>query len=362
MPQIGVGGAERQLFELITHSDPALVRHQVIYYSDSRDEVMLERYRSGGISISRVPRNTKHPIRFLRDIAKAIRQAQPDIVHCWLNSGNFWGRLGAILAGVKYIIVAWRNCDIWKPLGMKICEKLTTNRVHHTTNSFACADYIAEKIGIPSNRFTVIYNGIDLNKYATDADRRQVFSGVTIPDGAKIVTMVGRLAAQKNYPMLLRVAQKAKLKGLSAHFLIVGGGQMYDKLNEMAGEFDVRDIVHFIGIRTDIPQVLAASDIFLFTTNFEGFPNALLEAMAAGLPVVSTNFAGIDELVQNGINGQIVACDDVNAACDCIKKYIDDPAIAKTTGSAGQQFVNSRFAMMTMVEKTCAFYKSVMNK
>jgi glycosyltransferase involved in cell wall biosynthesis len=362
MPQIGVGGAERQLLELITHSDPASVRHEVLYYSDARDEVMLERYRSSGINFLRVHRNKKHPVRFLRDLSTAIRQAQPDIVHCWLVSANFWGRLAAIRAGVKHIIVAWRNCDIWKPLGMKICEKLTTNRVHHITNSFACANYISEKIGVPSSRFTVIYNGIDLHKYGIDADRRQVFSGVSIPDGVKIVTMVGRLAAQKNYPMLLRVAQKAKLKGLSAHFLIVGGGQMYDELNEMARQLDVLDIVHFMGIRTDIPQVLAASDIFLFTTNFEGFPNALLEAMAAGLPIVSTNFAGVDELVQNGITGLIVPIDDANAACDCIKSYIDNPTTAKTMGCAGQRFVNDRFAMRTMVEKTYAFYKSVLNK
>jgi glycosyltransferase involved in cell wall biosynthesis len=120
--------------------------------------------------------------------------------------------------------------------------------------------------------------------------------------------------------------------------------------------------VHFMGIRTDIPQVLAASDIFLFTTNFEGFPNALLEAMAAGLPIVSTNFAGVDELVQNGITGLIVPIDDANAACDCIKSYIDNPTTAKTMGCAGQRFVNDRFAMRTMVEKTYAFYKSVLNK
>jgi glycosyltransferase involved in cell wall biosynthesis len=362
MPQIGVGGAEGQLYELITHSDPSSVQHEVLYYSDTRDEVMLERYRSGGINFSRIPRNRKRPIRFLRDLSNAIRQSQPDIVHCWLISSNFWGRLAAIWAGVKHIIVAWRSRNIWKSLGMKICEKLTTNKVHHTANSFACASYIAEKLGISSNRFTVIYNGIDLDKYGIDVDRRQIFSGISIPDGAKIVTMVGRLGPEKNYPMLLRVAQKAKLKGLSAHFLIVGGGRMYDKLNEMARQLDVLDIVHFMGIRIDIPQVLAASDIFMFTTNFEGFPNALLEAMAAGLPIVSTNFAGVDELVQNGITGLIVPCDDANAAYDCLHSYIDNPAAAKTVGCAGKRFVNGRFAMQTMVEKTYAFYKKVLNK
>jgi glycosyltransferase involved in cell wall biosynthesis len=362
MPQIGVGGAERQLYELITHTDPALVQHEVLYYSDSHDEVMLGRYRSGGVNFSRVPRNTKHPIRFLRELSMAIRKAQPDIVHCWLVSANFWGRLAAIRAGVKHIIVAWRSCYIWKPLGMKICEKLTTNRVHHTANSFACANYIAERLGVSSERFTVIYNGIDLDKYGINADRRQIFSGISIPDRTKIVTMVGRLDAKKNYPMLLRVAQKAKLKGHPVHFLIVGGGHMRDEFIELAVQLDVIDIVHFIGIRIDIPQILAASDIFLFTTNLEGFPNVLLEAMATGMPIISTNFAGADELVQNGITGLIVPCDDSNAAYECLHSYIDNPVLARTIGCAGKHFVSERFSMQTMVEKTYAFYMSVMNK
>ena len=360
MPLIGTGGAQKQLYELIVNSDPAVATHEVLYYSDSPDDEAYKLYAAGGVKITRIPRNNKRPIKFVRTMAARIKQCNPDIVHCWLVSANFWGRLAAIWAGVKHIIVAWRNCDIWKPLGMKICEKLTINRVHHTANSFACANYIAEKIGIPSNRFTVIHNGIDPHKYDIDVERRQVFSGVSIPDGVKLITMVGRLEPQKNYPMLLRVAQKAKLIGLSVHFLIIGVGQMYYKLNEMARQLDVLDIVHFMGVRADIPQVLAASDIFLFTTNFEGFPNALLEAMAAGLPVITTNFAGADELVKDGINGRIVPVDDVQGAVKVLRDYLDDPDDARKIALAAQSFVRQEFSMQKMVKQTTALYRAIL--
>jgi len=362
MPQIGTGGAEHQLYELIIHSDPATVRHQVFYYSDAKDDEMLKMYRAKNIALTRIPRTKSRPVRFLQDFVKSIREQKPDIVHCWLVSGNFWGRLAAICAGVKHIIVAWRNCDLWKPIGARLLEWLTYGRAQHLANSRACADFIAKRLWISPDKFTVIYNGLETEKFNLPDRRKELFAGLNVPQDYKIVTMVGRLTEQKNYPMLIRVAQKTKQMNLPLHFVIAGTGDLLNSLIEMSRRLGVDDRVHFIGVRNDIPQILAASDIFLFTTNFEGFPNALLEAMATGLPVITTNFSGVDELVQNGITGRIVSRDDANAACDCLKSYIDKPATAKTVGFAGQSFVKERFAMQTMVEKIYTFYKSVLNK
>ena len=361
MPQIGTGGAERQLYELIVHSDPAKVRHQVFYYSDARDEEMLKAYKARNIPLTRVPRSPNHPVRFLKNLVQMIRAENPDIVHCWLVSGNFWGRLAAICAGVKHIIVAWRNCDLWKPIGARLLEWLTYGRVHHLANSKACAEFIAKRLWISPDRFTVIYNGLETGKFNLPDRRKELFAGLNIPDDHKIITMVGRLMEQKNYPMLLRVAQKTKQIGLPVVFVVVGTGVLKESLIEMSRRLNVADRVHFIGIRNDIPDILASSNIFLFTTNYEGFPNALLEAMASGLPVVTTDFKGVDELVQNFQLGSIVPWNDASAAFTALENYLNQPDMAKDIGQHAMKYTHSTFDMTIMVNKTLQFYSTLVN-
>jgi glycosyltransferase involved in cell wall biosynthesis len=357
MPQIGTGGAERQLYELIVHSNPDQMQHEVLYYSDSRDEECYKLYDRAGIKYTRVPRGKYHPLKFLRDFADQIRRRNPDVVHCWLVSGNFWGRLAAILAGGKCIVISWRNCDLWRSFGMWICERITAGRIHHLANSRACGNYIAKKLWISSARFTVIYNGLQIEKFNIPSQRKELFSHLSIPDNFKIITMVGRLMEQKNYPMLIQVAQKTKQMGLTLHYIVAGTGVLLDNLLEMARQLEVDDRVHFIGVRNDIPQILASSDIFLFTTNFEGFPNALLEAMAAKLPLVTTQFIGVDELVQDGRNGIIVPMDDADAAAAALRYYVDNPQKAKEYGKNAFRSVESAFSMGKMVEETEKFYR-----
>ena len=244
---------------------------------------------------------------------------------------------------------------------MRVCETLTSGRVTHLANSRACADYIGKKLWLSPSRFTVVYNGLDAAKFDLPDKRNEVFSQLNIPSDHKIVTMIGRLAPQKNYPMLIHAAQKAKQKGLPLHFIIAGGGDLSESLASLTQQLQVEDIVHFIGVRNDIPELLSSSDIFLFTTNFEGFPNALLQSMAARLPVVTTDFAGADELIQNGQNGIIVPMNDADAAVDALSRYLNDPKKAKEYGEHAHSFVESSFSNERMVEETEKLYRKLLS-
>lgn len=362
MPQIGTGGAERQLLELITNSDPEEALHEVFYYSDAGDREMLNRYLGSRISCTRVHRNNRRPIRFLCELARAIRRARPDIVHCWLVSGNFWGRWGSIAAGTGPIIVAWRNCHLWKPLGMRVTEKLTTSRVHHVANSLAVGNYMARELGIPLQRFTIIPNGIQAGCSRSSKSLQDLLPDLRIPTGFKVVTMVGRLNAQKNYPMLLRVAKEAKVRRMPVRFLVVGRGEEEFNLARLAQELDVADAVHFLGLRGDVQDILAASDIFLFTSSFEGFPNALLEAMAAGLPVVATSFSGVDELISGPDVGRVVALDDDMAACEAIGDYVADWPHALAVGQGARSLIEQKFGTPAMVDRTINLYRDLLGR
>lgn len=359
MPQIGIGGAETQLYALIINSDSQVVTHEVLYFSDSHDDEGFKLYTEAGIKYTRVPRNKKRPIKFLRDLAAAIKVRKPDIVHCWLYSGNVWGRWAAILAGAEHIIVAYRSSSVGYAKTVKFLEQFTKNRVHYIANSRACADLVARQIGVDPKRFSVIYNGFDFEKF--NCDPVDLHKECSISSNYKIAIMVGRLTYAKNYPMLLKMARQYKSNHDPVAFVVVGHGEKEPELKELAQQLQLDGIIYFLGLRHDIPALLQGADIFCYTSFYEGFPNALLEAMAAGLPIVSTNFAGVDELVENGVNGTIIPINDVNAAVAALKSYLDNPSKTQSIASAARASVEQRFPMQVMVNKTLQLYHNIIS-
>lgn len=362
MPQIGIGGAESQLLALIVNSDANVVRHKVFYYSDSNDTEGFRLYEEAGVRFSRIPRNKNKPVKFLRDFAGRIKSENPDIVHCWLPSGNIWGRWAAILAGIEIIIVAYRNCYLPHARITAFLEKFTSQKVHHLANSNACAESVARALKLPVSRFEVVHNGIDIARFDIPSQKEELKQTLGIPKDHKIITMVGRLTSQKNHPMLLEIAQKCKNMELPVRFVIVGHGELYERTTKLAQELNVSEIVHFLGLRNDIPEILKSSDIFCYTSLHEGFPNVILEAMTAALPIVTTNFAGVDELIEDGVNGKTVEIDDVNAAYCGIKDYLTKPELSEELGSNAREFVESNFGMENMVRNTCLFYERLLGE
>lgn len=358
--QIGIGGGEKQLYELIVNS-PDSINHEVYFFNDSQDQEGFKLYDSGGVSYFKIPRNRRRPVRFLLDFSRAIKEAGPDIVHCWLFSANIWGRLAALLAGHKKIIVSFRSGIMGCPRFMRCLELLTRNRVFHLANSRACADMTASKTGVNPDKFGVIYNGVDLSRFNIPRDSSRLRSELGVTLDAVLIAMVGRLIESKNYPMLLRTARRCKEKGLPVHFVIAGHGERDAELKSLARNMGLCDQVHFLGLRTDIPQILAAADVFFYTSNWEGFPNALLEAMASGLPVITTDFDGARELVTGPEVGTIVPLDDAEAAAKAIETYLENPEQAETIGRNARNWVHETFSMSAMVNKTMAFYQQCLN-
>jgi glycosyltransferase involved in cell wall biosynthesis len=361
MPHIGVGGAERQLRFLIVHSDPAKIHHDVLYYSDARDLDELRHYQQAGISICRVPRNKRRPVRFIRDLAQAIRERRPDVVHCWLVSGGIWGRLAAMRAGCGSILVAYRNTSVFRPGIVRWVERLTRHRVQHLGNSRACAAAVAEVVKVPLERFAVVYNGVAIPDPVSGAERARLRREFDVPEGHQMVVTVGRLSPQKNYPMLLRVAQRARGR-LPVRFVVAGHGELETELRSLAAELGVADLVHFAGLRHDVQAIFGSADVFCYTTSFEGFPNVLLEAMAGGLPIVTTGFAGADELIEDGVNGRIVPLDDDAAAFAALQQFCEDGSLAARLGQKARATVTGRFSMEQMVANTLNVYQKMLHE
>lgn len=360
MPQIGIGGAETQLYALIVNSDPRLVTHEVLYYNDAYDTACKELFESGNVRLTRIPRNRRRPIRFLRDFGAMIREREPDIVHCWMFGGALYGRPAARLARAHRVVVTFRSSELpYGPL-LRLVNAILFQRVYYNANSEACASSVAKVLHLSPDRFSVIHNGIDLDRFRVGGNREGFARQLGIPHDHRIAIMVGRLTPAKNHEMLLRLARRCRER-LPVHFVIVGHGPREAELRALAEKMGVSDITHFLGLRRDVAELLAGADVFCFTSRWEGFPNALLEAMAAGLPIITSDFEGAEELITDGVNGRIVAIDDDEAAFEALCKYIDEPGEWDLMGQAARHTAETQFSMRRMVEETTAYYARILN-
>jgi len=360
IPQIGIGGAEMQLCRLISGTPAGRAEHRVLFYSDSLDEQGFQVYRDSGVVFSRVERGRGGSPAFLWRLTKAVAERRPDIVHCWLPSAAFWGRWAATLAGAKRIVLAIRNTHIDLVRLLRVSRLADGGRIWYLVNSTATAEAVARVIGAPPGRTTVVWNGIDLRERPSPVPREALLQRYGCPSGTRVVLTVGRLTAIKNYPMLLRVAARCRGR-LPVHFFVAGHGELETDLKNRARELNVADTVHFLGLRRDVPGLLGAADLFCYTSRYEGFPNALLEAMAAARPIVTARFAGVEDLIAPGLTARVVDPDDDEAAFEAVRTLLEDPAAAAGLGAAARRTVEERFTMERMVEATLGYYDRIMS-
>jgi len=358
MPQIGVGGAELQLCRLVSATPAGRATHRVIYYGDSLDNAAYRIFRESGVDLLRVPRQRWRFVRFFRALTDTIAKGEPDILHCWMITAALWGRWAGAVAGIRRIVVSFRSTSVeFAPL-LRLSCRAGGRGVFYLANTGAVADAVSGQAGVPRSRIAVIPNGVEPPVQRTPEARAALLSEYRCPAQTRIVTMVGRLTDAKNYPMLFRLA--VRCHGLlPVHFFIVGHGEEESRLLELAERMQLLDTVHFLGLRLDIPRILSATDIFCYTSRFEGFPNALLEAMAAGLPIVTTDFAGVEELVQDGISAHVVAQDDDAAAFRALSELISDPLAAAHLAEAARATTEARFSIGQMVENTLQYYERI---
>jgi glycosyltransferase involved in cell wall biosynthesis len=140
----------------------------------------------------------------------------------------------------------------------------------------------------------------------------------------------------------------------------VGYGPQEQRLKEMAEKLGLGERVHFVGYQQDIWTWLAACDVFALSSDWEGMPNAVLEAMAAGLPVVATAVGGTPDVVVQGTTGLLVPPDDATALAAALDRLIHDPDLRRMMGAAGRQRVRARFSAQQMVERTQALYRGLL--
>jgi glycosyltransferase involved in cell wall biosynthesis len=278
-----------------------------------------------------------------------LRRSRPDVVMTMLDFADTLGRPAARLAGCPVLVSSIQVRNLTKPLWRRWIDRKTGSwaaKIVFNTNEIV--NYARETEGVREDQVVVIPNGVEDLLAQSGALRNPRRNELRIGTETVLLGMVGRLYRQKNVPLLLRSAARLST-ARPWKILVVGDGPERQRLVTLARELALSERIIWLGSREDVGGWLAAMDIFVHTADFEGMPNAVMEAMAMALPVVASNVDGNRELIRNEVSGYLVTPGNVCAFTEQIQQLMDNPDRAHEVGQKAHQEVLERFNMPRMV-------------
>lgn len=288
-----------------------------------------------------------------------LRHRRFDVAVTMLAVADVIGRPLARMAGIPRLISSIRarnvNYPRWKLLMVRMTMPLADAVI---INSETTRQWAIEHEGAPAEHLYFIPNGVDLQPYQTPIDRKELCRELDVPSGTALIGCVGRLSHQKGQDILLKAL--AALPDRRFSLLLIGEGDAEQTLREQSEALGIAENVRFPGYRPDVARIFGALDLYLHPSRFEGMPNALLEAMAAGCPIIASSADGNRELIEDGKSGWLVPVGDVHALSKAIDTARKNTVLARQFGAQAQQNVAKSFSIEQMVddwERLLAFNK-----
>ncbi len=356
--QLSTGGAELQLIQLATHLDRA--RFTPIVCSLSECVPHAAQLRAEGIQVITLPRKMDPDLTRLWRLPQVLRRYRPDLIHSYLFVANAWARLAGRLLSLP-VVISERNTLTQKGRGHRIVDRALAGwATLLIANSRAGAQLAIARREIAPDRVVTIHNGIALERFAHTRDGREVRKEFGLGPSDPLVGVVARLAPQKGHHTLLQAMARVVESLPSARLLCVGDGPLRDELRREASRLGLERTALFVGQRADIPDLVAAMDVVVLNSEWEGLPNAIVEAMAASRPVVATRVGGIPEIVVDGDTGLLVPPADPTAVAGALLTLLREPEMAAAMGRRGRARVEEHFSLERMVADTEAIYERLL--
>jgi glycosyltransferase involved in cell wall biosynthesis len=315
-----------------------------------------------------------HDVRALAAIRGLIRTSRPAILHTHAAKGGVVGRLAAMLNAGKgpQVIVHTYHGHVLKgyfpPRKAQVFTELERTLARKTTCLIAVSSQVKAELlelGVGEERqYRVVEDGFDLQPFLLTgeprmAERRRVRHALGISQEAIVVTLFARLVAIKRVDRFLRIV--ARLRAVSnLRFLVVGDGELRHDLTVLARTLGVEQYVTWTGFRHDIPSLCFASDVVVLTSDSEGAPVSLIEAQAAGVPVVATDVGGTRSVVTHGHGGYLVSAGDESGFAELVSTLLRDPDQTWRMGGADRERVVNRYSTERLRRDLLALYQELL--
>ena len=367
IPAFTVGGAEWMATHLAVHLPTDQFRRGIISLHGARGSPMEAYLTHHAVPVYYIRKRPGFDPRTWGRLYRLFRALRPAIVHTHQTVGRYvypacWAARQRWIVHTVHSVATgeigsrfWRRFQAWAyrrgVLPVSIAQEVTRTFVQEYGR--------APTLEIP--------NAIPTERYAPDPARRAVWrSQHAVPRDALVFTCVAGLRPQKNHRLLLQAFAQAAPQLPDALLLLVGPPDRLDpayaeSLKALAQELGLGQRVRFLGSRADVPDILRASDVFVLSSDYEGNPLSVLEAMAAGLPVISTAVGGVPELVQDGATGLLVTAGDAHALAEAIVQMGRDPMRRAVMGDAARQTALQRFDVRVMSRAYATLYKQLLD-
>lgn len=363
VPTLGRGGAERQamlLARYLTQQASAHV-HLVSVAHDDVSMTLVPELDAAGLTYERFTLGIGRIQRLeqVRDVVRfgaTLRRLRPDVLLPYTMLANVLSGLTWRMAGARLCI--WNQRDEGRSRVARWVERRAVRQTSHfLSNSSHGAQFLVETLGVPPAKVDVIYNGIELARPVRDRHDWRASLGVA-PD-VVVATMVANLHRFKDHETLVaawRRVQDALPHGSAGAVLALAGapGDQAEAIRAQIATLGLGDHIRLLGPVTDVAGLLAASDVLVFSSHNEGLPNAVLEGMAAGLPVVATDYPGLREVVGPAGAPWLAAPRDPRDLAERLLQVIASPALRHEAGERGRQRVASTFSVDGMGAATAA--------
>ena len=300
----------------------------------------------------------------LRRFTRFLKENHIDVVHTHCFYTNVFGMTGAFLARVPARVTSKGETEGFRTPRQKRVERMAFRLAHRVIANCKMVENQLIREGLAPKRIIQHYNGLDLDRVKVrDGIRREEARAIFgLPSNRRFVTIVANLHNPvKAHPMFLRAATLVRRAVPDAAFVIAGEGELQPMLYEFAAELGIADDVFFIGRCDRVAELLFASDIGVLSSRAEGFANAILEYMAAGLPVVATDVGGLREAVEEGETGFLVESGDHAAMADRIIHLLNDSEHARAMGARGKAMAEQRFASEHHLRNTLELYDELLS-
>jgi len=305
--------------------------------------------------------------RAYRELKRIIRAEKPDIVHTNSSKAGILGRLAAKSCRVRVIVhsphghIFYGYYGRLKTAVFVAVEKWAAKFTGRITNltQLGLDDHLKLKIG-PRKKFTVIYAGIDTDLYSKPLKNpEEVKKELGIPEGKFVVGWVARFADIKN-PLMMVKAGEILSGNPDYHFLMAGDGELYDETVQYVRDQGLDQRFTFTGHRTDIPDLLSAMDVYCLTSKNEGMGRTILEAQAAGVPVIATRVGGVPEIVEHEFSGILIPSRDVTALCGSLVRINSESALRKKLAKGASIRLN-RYSLKKTLADIDKLYKELLS-
>ena len=350
---MGLGGADQQLL-----SAAQVLRdrgHEIRIVSLTPLGPMGLQARSLGLATDSLEmrRGVPDP-RGLARLVRIVRAWKPDVVHSHMVHANLMARALRLLVPVPVLVSTIHNVYEGGPLLMA-GYRLTNGLVDHMTIiSQAAADrFVGERI-VPGRLLTVIANGVDTDRMRNlpPEGRAALRGGMSVGDQEFVWLAVGRFEVAKDYPNMLRAFAAVRAREPRAVLVIVGQGSLQAEAEALTAELGLREAVRFLGARDDVPAVMSAADGYVMSSAWEGMPMVLLEAAAAGLPIVATAVGGNGEVVRDGESGFLVPARDSEVLRAGMLRLMALPEEQRRAmGERGREHVRANYGLQRVAER-----------